>query len=301
MSNTYVHPITGEVLPRVRVPQPQPPQQPQVPVESSSSEVPMMISDYFARFSEHMVERFQENDMMEDQGWFFSPSVFVSRDNKRRVVFYVTNGEPDVARNLTRVSYIFPMSEDAAKALYRLEDAQPDEGPHFEDVVVPAGQNADAFMAAYAAGNNLVHWNQEMQRVKGLIENATSSKIKRTLGNLMYYWRNMRGRLYDAIHRAAIRVMHKSSGSLRTSEKARRRRSTSAQTRPSSLTASASSGSRRATTGQRTSSRLRKSSSLRFSSRNSKKATGSRKTSSRNRRNTRKSNNDPRNSTSDPI
>lgn len=294
------NPITGEVLARVNgPPQTQTQAQEQAPVESSSSEVPMMISDYFARFTEHMVERFQENDMMEDQGWFFSPSVYVSRDNKRRIVFFITNGEPDVARNLTRCTYILPMTEEAAKALYRLEDAQPDEGPHFEDMVVPAGQDTVAFMVAYAAGNNLVEWNQEMRRVKDLVDDAKPGKIKRTLGNLIYYWRNMRGRLYDAIHRAAIRVMHKSSGSLRTSEKAKRRRSTSAQTRPSTLSSSPSSGSRRATTGQRTSSRLRKTSSQsrRISS---TKVTGSR-TSSNKRRTTQKNNKDPRNSTSDPI
>jgi len=259
----------------------------------------MMISDYFARFVETLAERFQETDMGEDRGLYFHPAVFVSRDNKRRVVFYITNGLEEEARSMTRVTYIFPMSEDAAKALYRLEEAQPDEGPHFEDVVVPAGQTVADFITAYAATNNLVEWNQEIKRVKGLVEDAKPGKIKRTLGNLIYYWKTMRGRLYDAIHQSMIRVMHTSSGSLRSSEKVRRRRSTSARTRPSSLSSSPSSGSRRATTGQRSSSgsRIRK-----FSSGTRKTSSkGSRRTSSKRTTRRKSTSQNPRKPTSDPI
>ena len=296
MSNTYVHPITGEVL--TRGPATAVPPAVQAPPQSSSSEPPMMISDYFARFVETLAEHFQETNMGEDRGLYFHPAVFVSRDNKRRVVFYITNGLEEEARAMTRVTYLFPMSEDAAKALYRLEEAQPDEGPTFADITVPAGQTVADFIAAYAATNNLVEWNQEMRRVKGLVEEAKPGKIKRTLGNLIYYWQTMRGRLYDAIHQSVIHVSHTSSGSLRSSEKIRRRRSTSARTRPSSLSSSPSSGSRRATTGQRSSSgsRLRK-----FSS-----SKGSRKTSSKgssSKRATRKksTSQNPRKPTSDPI
>lgn len=296
MSNTYVHPITGEVLTRVPAPPPPPPAL-QEQVESSSSERSMMISDYFARFVETLAERFQENDMGEDHGLYFYPAVFVSRDNKRRVVFYVTNGLEEEARTLTRVSYIFPMSEEAAKALYRLEEAQPDEGPTFADITVPAGQTVADFITTYAAGNNLVEWNQEMRRVKALVEEAKPGKIKRTLGNLIYYWKTMRGRLLDAIHQSVIRVMHTSSGSLRSSEKVRRRRSTSARTRPSSVSASPSSGSRRATTGKRSSSGSRH-----FSSGTRKTSSkGSRITSSKRATRRKSASQDPRGPTSDPI
>ena len=261
-----------------------------------------MVSDYFARFAKTLAGRFQENDMGEDRGYFFYPAVFVSRDNKRRIVFYVSNGEPEIARNLTRCTYIFPMTEEAAMILYRLDEAQPDEGPYFENVVVPTGQTAADFITTYAAANNLVNWNEEIRRVHALEDAAKPGKVKRTLHGLIYYWRNMRGRVYDAIHQAAIRVMHSSSGSLRSSEKARRHRSAGSGNYPGRLSSSASSGSRRATTGQRSSSGPRKTSSgpRKTSSGPRKTSSGPRKTSSK-RKTKKSSSSNPRRPTSDPI
>lgn len=244
-----------------------------------------MVSDYFARFSQTLAGRFKENDMGEDQGFFFNPEVYVSRDNKRRIVFFITNGLEEEAQSLTCCSYVFPLSEEAAKILYGLDEAQPDEGPTFADMTVPAGQTVADFITAYAAGNNLVSWNQEIRRVKGMEDAAKPGKTKRTLNNLIYYWRNMRGRLYDAIHQAAIRVMHSSSGSLRSSEKARRHRSAGSGNYPGRLSSSASSGSRKtSSSGQRKTS-----------------SKGSRRTTSKRATRRKSASQDPRRPTSDPI
>lgn len=189
-----------------------------------------MVSDYFARFNDTISDHFVEGNVGEHNGYFFD-SEYVSRDNKRRVVFFVTHGLPEEARVLTRVTYGLPVSADGAP-LFKLEGVQPDTPPTFAEMAIPAGQTTPDFIAAYVAGNNLAGWGSEVARVAALEAAAEPGKARRAYHNVGIYWRDQRRRFYDAIFNSTIRMLRTSSGRLRSSEELRRRRRTTSPAGP---------------------------------------------------------------------
>ena len=207
-----------------------------------------MVSDYFARFTDTLIHRFPEGDPGEDVAWFFD-SDFVTRDNKRRIVFFVTHGLPDEARMVTRVTYVLPVPADGAP-VFQLVGAQPDTPPVFEEMAIPAGQVASAFISAYTATNNLAPWHDEIARVRHLeLSAAPYNRMKHAYHNVVYFWKTMRKRFFDAVFNSTIRMTHTSSGRLRSSETRRRtvrRASTGSDPKPRRAS-TPSSGSRRAT------------------------------------------------------
>ena len=220
----------------------------------SSSSDPMLVSRYLLDFKADLDRQFPAGEIGDTDYVFHSD--YVSRDNKRRVVLFVTRGP----RTVTRATYILPVSAMAAP-LFRLEGADPAVAAVFSEMNVPAAQSATDFIAAYAAGNNLARWGDELVRIQGLATTTPPGKLQRAYHNLGVYWRNMRRRIQDAIMASSVGITRTLSD--RTISSASRR--TSSDTFPGSQRSSTPRTSSRRATGRRTSSR--RSSSRRSSSR----------------------------------
>ena len=198
----------------------------------------MLVPDYFNMLVKKLERAFPEDDPGSAPGYFLA-SEYISRDNKRRVTFFVSHGPPASARVVTEVGYVFPVSADAAP-LFKLEGVQPAGEPTFFEMTVPAGQTVTEVVAAYASGRNLALWESEVQRISAAKATAPA-KLKQAMHNVLVYWRDMKSRLYDAVYSADIRTP--------SSERLRRRRRTS----------STRSNPRASLSARRSSSRSRKS------------------------------------------
>jgi len=187
-------------------------------------ERPLLVPDYFNMLVKKLERAFPEDDPGSAPGYFLA-SEYISRDNKRRVTFFVSHGPPASARVVTEVGYVFPVSADAAP-LFKLEGVQPAGEPVFFEMTVPAGQTVAEMVAAYASGRNLALWESEVQRISAAKATAPA-KLKQAMHNVLVYWRDMKSRLYDAVYSADIRLVRTSSGRTPSSERLRRSRRTS--------------------------------------------------------------------------
>jgi hypothetical protein len=231
------------------------------------SSEPSVVSEYFVRLSQDLSRRFPEGNVGDGTGVFFFKD-YIVRNNKRNIVFFVTHGLPDEARRVTRITYGLSVSATAAP-IFHAVGVQHDTRPTFSESAVPAGQTAAEYIEAYASGNNLVSWRADIERLHAAELAEPPGARRRVMHNVLAYWRLMRPQLYDAIFNSTIRVIHTSSGRVRSSEARRRRvsRGNSEASNPNSQRiSSGSSGSRRTTAGRRSS---------------SKRVTSSRSTSSR--------------------
>ena len=196
----------------------------------------VIYSEYFADLTEMLSKHFPGRNIGEDRGVSFH-SDYVKRNDKRSIVFFVTHGSAEEARTVTRITYVLAANTDAAK-LFKLEDADPHVEPVYDDMAVPVGSTADAAIADYVGANNMASWRGEIARVSGLEVAAPEGKLRRTYHNLVHYWRDMRSRLQDAIYASSIHMPFTSSGNLRSSERRRRRVSSSAGSNPVRRTSS---------------------------------------------------------------
>jgi hypothetical protein len=169
-----------------------------------------MVSDYFAELMYMLERQFPEGDPGEDPGYFFL-SDYVTRNNKRRIVFFVQHGVGEI----TRVTYVLPVSAEAAP-IFGEDDVMPHTIPTFSEMTGPIEE--------YVEANNLVEWRKDLARIVAAEAAAEPGKLKRTLKNVKLYWRDMRSRLYDAIFSTGIRMLRTSSGRTRSSEVQRRTR-----------------------------------------------------------------------------
>ena len=203
------------------------------------------MRDYFARLEGALADHFPDD---RNPGEDTDPVLhgdYVGRDNKRRIVLFVTRGP----RTIIRVTYGLPVSEEAAP-LFKLEGIQPDVEATFAEMDVPAGQTADAFVAAYAAANNLVRWELEIQRIRSAAAAAPPGKTQRMYHNLQLYWSQMR----SSVHAVARPMMHlPRSSSSSSSSSSSRRRTRSAGTDPKPMSRRRSSSNRRSTSRRKTS------------------------------------------------
>lgn len=191
----------------------------------------MLYSDYFLDLTDMLTEKFPSSNVGEDRGFVFH-SDYVIRNDKRRIVFFVTHGPADETRTITRVTYVLPANKNAAKLLFKLDHAAPHVAPVYNEMAVPTGSTADTVIADYVGANNMASWHGEITRVSGLEAAAPEGKLRRTYHNLVHYWRDMRTRLHDSIFASPIHMPYTSSGNLRSSERRRRRTVNSARTNP---------------------------------------------------------------------
>jgi len=214
---------------------------------------PQVVSEYFARLTKDLSRRFPLADVGENSNNTFH-SEYISRDNKRRVVFFVDH-TPEHA--VTRVTYVLPVSREAAP-LFGEDDTMPDTRASFTHMKISAKKTITEFVEEYVAANNLEDWRTEIARVthnKKVLEHDISiieeerntfgvapvaAQLKRALAykkaytNVIVYWKAMRSKLYDAIYNSSLYMTRTSSGRERSSEVRRRtvRRNTSASILP---------------------------------------------------------------------
>jgi hypothetical protein len=198
----------------------------------------MTMRDYFARLEGALADQFPDDRNPGEDTEPVLHGDYVSRDNKRRIVLFVTRGP----RTVMRVTYGLPVSEEAAP-LFKLEGIQPDTEATFAEMDVPADQTADAFVAAYAAANNLVRWDLEIQRIRAAAAAAPPGKTQRMYHNLQLYWSQMRSSVLGVV-RSMIHVPRVRSSSSR-------RRTSSARTDPKPM--SRRSSNRRSSSQRKTS------------------------------------------------
>jgi hypothetical protein len=178
---------------------------------------PLMVSDYLNIFKNKLMRYFSGPDPNANNDYFLMTD-YISRDNKRRVVFHVSHGLPEHATTYTEVIYVLPVSEEAAP-LFKGDDVMPHVEPTFFDVDVPRGSTAE--QTIQARGGNITPWYDDIQRLQGLATAEQDAKRKRAIKNVLAYWRPMRSRFLDAIYAAGIRVLRTSSGKNRTSSNPR--------------------------------------------------------------------------------
>lgn len=226
------------------------------------------MEDYFADLIEDLDENLPAGNVNENNG-FYLHSQYVGRDNKRRIVLFVTHDKPAVARRVTRVTYILPVPEGRGAEIFNLVGRQPATPATFADIDVPVGQDANSAIVAYAAANNLATWHSEAARLRALEDTTPPGRLRTKIRNIGIYWRGMQRLMYDAIANTDIRLTRSFSNNPLSSS---HRRTTSRHTsdvRPrSSSSVRASSRSRRAS---RASSRSRRTSSKKVTSDPSKK------------------------------
>lgn len=211
----------------------------------------MTINDYFAELIEALDTNLPEGNVDQNNG-FYLHSQYVGRDNKRRIVLFITHGKPAVARNLTRVTYILPVPESGAR-IFNLEGAQPATAATFDDMAVPAGQDAATAIAAYATANNIALWHAEVARVHDVEQATAPGRVRTKLHNLGIYWRGMQRLLFDAVANSDIKMTRSFSDRALSSSNSAAHSHRTSNVRARSSSARRSSGSRRVA-GRRTSS-----------------------------------------------
>lgn len=177
----------------------------------------LMVSDYMNIFKRKLGRYFSGPDPNSNND-FVLMTDFVSRDNKRRIVFHVSHGLPEHATTYTEVTYTLPVSEEAAP-LFKGDDVMPHVEPTFFDVDVPHGSTAEKTVQARAG--NITPWYNDIQRLQGLATAEQDAKRKRAIKNVLMYWRDMRSRFLDAIYASGIRLLRTSSDRNRTSSNPR--------------------------------------------------------------------------------
>ena len=213
---------------------------------------PKTIEDYFADLIEDLDENLPAGNVNENNG-FYLHSQYVGRDNKRRVVLFVTHGKPTVARRVTRVTYILPVPEGRGAEIFNLVGRQPATPATFSDIDVPAGQDANSAIVAYAAAHNLATWHSEAARLRALEDTTPPGRLRTKIRNIGIYWRGMQRLMYDAIANTDIRLTRSFSNNPLSSS---HRRTTSHHT---SNVRALRSSSRRASAPRRTTSSRRQS------------------------------------------
>jgi hypothetical protein len=182
--------------------------------------------------------------------------IYVSRDNKRRIVTYIKTG----SRTYARVTYILPVMKEASRIFQQQEALIPDGGaPVMNEVAVPAGSSFEDAIRADAAANNVFSWKEEIDRVRHIAESEPAGKRKAMANNIVLYWSRIRTYIMKAFERSSITIeVARASSNRRTasvypssprSSSAHSRRTSTASTR-SRRTSTASTHSRRTSTGK---------------------------------------------------
>lgn len=175
---------------------------------------PQTVSEYIAVFRKELEKEFD----IEDPGrteQFYLVGDYVGTKNKRQIYLYIAHAAPDKARVYTRVSYLLPVSQEAAP-LFGEDDLIPAEGPTFEIVRIPADSTVESEITRRLTTE--APWAAEIARVRGVYEAAEDgSKMKRAAKNVLLFWKDMRERVYDEIYSLYIRIRRTASGRMASS------------------------------------------------------------------------------------
>jgi len=146
---------------------------------------------------------------------------YVSKTNKRKLMFFVCVGSPESATELYEIGYLLPVSSDST--LYDTgEGTLPADGPTFFKVVVAPGA-APAKMAETAARLGFVPWSSEVRRLTAMkaelgpyIREHPDDKKKKgllsTVKKILDFWGSVRSLTHNSLDRAGISFSRTSSG-----------------------------------------------------------------------------------------
>lgn len=152
---------------------------------------------------------------------------YVAR-NKREIILYISQGHPDTATVVTRITYLLPASAEASRLFVPDRAVLPSNGPHFKTFDVAAEQTAQQFVESNIATiPGFTDWFSEDSRIRALSQVEPAGIRKTTMNNILIYWRNMRARVYDALYLANVRLPRSSSGTVRARTRSTRRSSRS--------------------------------------------------------------------------
>ena len=216
---------------------------------------------------------------------------YVSKTNKRKLMFFVCVGSPESATELYEIGYLLPVPSDST--LYDTgEGTMPADGPTFFKVTVAPG-GAVAKMVETAARLGFLPWSSEIRRltamktelVPAVRANPEDKKKKGTLTavkKVLDFWDSVRSLTHNSLDRAGISFMRTTSG----------RTASGSSGSSASDSSSAPSTSEGPKSFRRSSSRSRRSSSVRRHS--SAKSHHTRRSSPRTSDPKPKGNSDPR-------
>jgi hypothetical protein len=146
---------------------------------------------------------------------------YVSKTNKRRLMFFVCVGPAETATKLYEIGYLLPVPSDST--LYDTgEGTMPADGPTFFEVTVAPG-GAAAKAAEDAARLGFLPWSSELRRLNAMKAelgpavraNPDDKKKKGTLSavkKVLDFWGSVRSLTHNSLDRAGISFARTSSG-----------------------------------------------------------------------------------------
>ena len=146
---------------------------------------------------------------------------YVSKTNKRKLMFFVCVGSPESATELYEIGYLLPVPSDST--LYDTgEGTMPADGPTFFKVTVSPG-GAVAKMVETAARLGFLPWSSEIRRLNAMKAelgpavraNPDDKKKKGTLTavkKVLDFWDSVRSLTHNSLDRAGISFMRTTSG-----------------------------------------------------------------------------------------
>ena len=146
---------------------------------------------------------------------------YVSKTNKRKLMFFVCVGSPESATELYEIGYLLPVPSDST--LYDTgEGTLPADGPTFFKVAVAPGA-APAKMVETAARLGFVPWSTEVRRLTAMkaelgpyMREHPDDKKKKgllsTVKKILDFWDSVRSLTHNSLDRAGISFSRTSSG-----------------------------------------------------------------------------------------
>lgn len=146
---------------------------------------------------------------------------YVSKTNKRKLMFFVCVGSPESATKLYEIGYLLPVPSEST--LYDTgEGTMPADGPTFFEVTVAPG-GAVAKMTETAARLGFLPWSSEIRRLNAMKAelgpavraNPDDKKKKGTLTavkKVLEFWDSVRTLTHNSLDRAGISFSRTTSG-----------------------------------------------------------------------------------------
>jgi len=153
-----------------------------------------MLRNYALAFQRAVEKHFQREENPEARGQHRLVGDFVAA-NKRDVMFVVIHGT-----TLYEIKYKMPVPEQIER-LFAEQSLEPTGPTFFESRIAAA--DAPGLAAAAAARFAYLPWAGEVQRLEtkfaGLANTPENKSVRKTVRNIIEYWRGMRAMLLDAL------------------------------------------------------------------------------------------------------
>ena len=147
--------------------------------------------------------------------------IYISKTNKRKLMFFVCVGSPESATELYEIGYLLPVPNYST--LYNTgEETLPADGPTFFKVAVAPG-TARAKMVETAARLGFSTWLSEIRRITAMRtelgryvqehpDDKDKKKLFSTVKKILIYWESVRSITHNSLDRAGLSFSRTSSG-----------------------------------------------------------------------------------------